>query len=141
MPLAAQYALVRRRYLLAEDVGIEAPAPRIVERGVAVQESRERGPLRLVDLRQDRPAREYHDLRRARLERFGGIVKGRGAGAEDADAFSFERGEIEVIGRMEHSRTAAGGIEGREFRPAQRPAAFAAHRQHRFARVNGFLFG
>ena len=40
--LAAQHALVRRRHLLAEDVGVEAPAPRVVERGVAVQEAGER---------------------------------------------------------------------------------------------------
>src|SRR5205807_8941758 len=32
MPLAAQHTLIGRWHLLAEDVGIEAPAPRIVER-------------------------------------------------------------------------------------------------------------
>jgi hypothetical protein len=73
--LAAEHAFVRRRHLLGEDVGIEAPAARIIEVRVAVLEARERRPLRLVDLGQVRPARKHHYLGRAGFERLSGVVE------------------------------------------------------------------
>src|SRR6185503_2174332 len=95
--LAALHAFVGRRHLLAEDVGIEAPLARVVERRIAVLEAGKRSPLRLVHLR---PAREHHHLRGAGLERARGIVEGGRAGAEDAYAFSLELREVDVIRRV-----------------------------------------
>src|SRR5437868_14983069 len=102
MLLAAKDALVGRRNLLREDVGVEAPAARVVEVRIAVLEAGKRRPFRLVDLRTVRPAREERHRRCARLERFSRVVERRGSGAEDADALAFERGEVDGIGGVKY---------------------------------------
>jgi len=51
MAVAAQHRFVRRRRRLREDVGIDLPAPAIIELAIALEEARKHRPFRLVDLR------------------------------------------------------------------------------------------
>ena len=134
--LAPEDALVGRGHLLAEDVGVEIPAACVVQRRIAELETGKGGPFRLVHLRQDRPAREHHDLFRPGLERFAGIVESRGARAEDADALAGEFAEIDVIRGVEYACAAPRGIEGGEFRPARRAAAFATEGKDDFSCID-----
>src|SRR5260221_14038664 len=118
MLLAAEHALVRRRHLLAEYVRVQAPAARFVQRSVALLEAAERCPLRLVDLRHARAAREHRDFSGARVERLAGVVERRRAHAEHANTLSLQRNEIDAVRGMEHACAATVRVEGLEFRPA-----------------------
>ena len=86
MYVAAEHRLVRRRRLLAEDVGLQTPAIGIAQARKGAHEARIARTLRLVDLRQMRPAHEHRDLGGAAFERRRRAVERRGTRAEHADA-------------------------------------------------------
>ena len=138
MAVAAQHRLVRRRRRLREDVGIDLPAPAIIELAIALEEARKHRPFRLVDLRQLRASREQANLLRARLQGDGGIVERRGAGTQNGDLAAFETGEVDVFRGMKHAPGGFGrGSQRRERRRVGRARAIAPAGQHDLARVHG----
>ena len=138
-PLGAQHRFVRRRRARRQHVGVDLPAPVVVEHALAALETRKRHALGLVDLRQVRPAREAHRLGGAGLERGAGIVDGGRQHAQDADPLAREPGEVDVLQRMEYATLADGilGIERGERGPAEAAGTVAAVGQDDLAGVDG----
>ena len=98
----AQGRVARRRHRLLVDVVHDLPFLRIGERVEADPEARAADAHALVDARHVRAADHHGDARGAVLQRFGGVVDRRGAGADDPDHLAAQRIEIDVVDRVAH---------------------------------------